>query len=130
MLKLSREQFTALCNHLVRLGEGKVTPLDLSMGVCNEIQNLLWTSYTENPESLLNFVRGISRNWKYFSGHLNFPVPVSRTLVGNAASARIACESYHDLQNLWEGEYGELRREFCLFIVDELNKLHEKVSGR
>lgn len=64
----------------------------------------------------LELFRDVSKLWDYYSGSYNYPVPSSRDMPDNV-SPRGYFWSRHNENTLWEGEYGELRKELLEFCI-------------
>lgn len=56
----------------------------------------------------------IFKHWPKFSGMLHYPVP--------AAYYDNPKTEFTETDNLWQGAYGDLRKELLQFCIDELSK--------
>jgi hypothetical protein len=97
--------------HLKKLGTGEIKPKKWVFGICRELDEVC--NIGGDP-----LVRNYAADWPKFSGHSTFPVPHSR---------KSATDAFIYTSNLWEAtQYGDDRRELCLFLADrleaELNK--------
>lgn len=88
-------------------------------------------------ENLIYQVMKLSKSWEKYSGCEIYPVPapIGDNVVVNVKNFTFmprakyynpekAAECYvqPEMLNYWEGEYGALRRELCLFLSDKLKK--------
>lgn len=72
-------------------------------GICSNLNN-------NSP-----LVRKYSKSWKYYSGDIHYPVP-------DPEGKLFGRDMYQVTDNMWEGEYGELRRDLVKHILQEISK--------
>lgn len=103
-----------LAQHLRDLGNGVIKPRHTSEGICRELQ-ILVNEDRISPRQRI-YISILMRGWPKHSGSLTYPVRHS-WLISETA--------YHDTNNLWDNdEYGNNRRELCIWLADELEKLY------
>ena len=101
-----------ISEHLRELGLEEIHPIRYSVGLCEEIECRFGVSV---PEEFF-------KSWDGFSGDSNYPVPAPQgyvDLYGTLASYK----AYHMEQDLWIGEYGDDRRELCLHLANEYERI-------
>lgn len=98
---------TKVVNHLRLLGKGKILPENIRCGICSEILH---------KEGLNLYAFDFSL-WPKFSGDLHFPIPGCKG---------INSEEYYYFEyktDKWgDNQYGDLRRELCLWLADYFEK--------
>lgn len=121
----------AIIEHLENLGNGKTEPIDINTGLCGElIINGLLPRYAYH-------VIELSKNWKNFSGDVNYPIPASNydykrfsdwhefkdspEPISSEKAAKLAFDN--NSSDKWgDHYYGNKRRELCLFLAKQLRK--------
>jgi len=99
-----------LINHLARLGEGDITPIHKTFGICFELEQRYGDGYKLEDEVL-----SLMMEWPKYSGNKDFPVP---------QTGIDPVDAFMGDDHLWrDNEYGDNRRELCLYLVDELQKV-------
>jgi hypothetical protein len=97
-----------LIRHLRELGAGKINPKETEYGICCEIENVF-----SGIGCVINYGYYYDM-WPKFSGNYAYPVPYDGMSPGDA---------FDYTTNLWDGsQYGEARRELCLFLADKLEE--------
>lgn len=61
-----------------------------------------------------NNVSEVIDQWEWFSGYMRYPVSHP-----NLDSPKTA---YDNVRDLWAGEYGDRRRDFCRFVAGKLRE--------
>lgn len=111
------------------LADGSVEPFDVKSGLCSQI-DVVCSVYMTNEfifkwDELIE-IEEIYESWDKFSGRHRYPVPAPE---GEDAVDGITCpeEVYQDYGeynlNMWKGAYGDLRKELCQHVANELRKL-------
>ncbi len=104
-----------IIDHLRKLGKGEILPDNDHTGICNDLAKV--------------FNRGISwdvtklaSKWPKYSGSENFPIPTPSYFDGGEDIAYL-CYDNNSSMSMWQDdEYGDNRRELCLFLADCLEK--------
>lgn len=101
-----------------RESEGRI-----SNGIC---LNLFLCPPLRGPyrRETVNWIMYLSQYWEKYSGTLAYPIP-DPTLKGGAVGAAIVFGSLPK----WEGEYGKLRRELCLFLAQKVNETLDELEA-
>lgn len=95
-----------LADHLEQLGKGEIQPNKIGFGICYEVDCV--------AGEYLDEVRALMTEWPRYSGNTFFPVPHPE--YG-------AAFGYSDAKSEWEDdEYGDSRRELCLWLADEIRR--------
>lgn len=114
-----------LANHFRGLSDGSIQPTDTDFGLCSHIGDL----YDDEVISIdvLDYFGGYFEvdqyfcTWDSFSGIMDFPVP--STIQELTPDDMFGYVYRTDTLSMWEGEYGDLRKDLCLHIAKELEKL-------
>ena len=114
-----------LANHFRGLADGSIQPFDTELGICNHIDMLIDEEVIpEGSLTLFDEILSIDQyysSWDKFSGDVYYPVPSTDTRL---TSADMYDSVYYSEDcNMWTGEYGNLRKDLCLHIAKELEKL-------
>jgi hypothetical protein len=104
-MTITKKDLETLATRLRTFSTGEETPIDPSCGIC-------WFVHCEHP-TLSGITRKIMMGWPKATGDKDYPVP-HPTMSGE--------DSYSLTDNLWIKEYGDLRRELCLYLSEELLK--------
>lgn len=102
---MSRDVKIALLKALIKT---KAAPTNV--GICGNVSKNIqinWICYCDYLTSLF-------MSWPKFSGTSSYPVP--------CPDCESASYAYNATVMLWEGEYGDLRRELLDHCIDELEK--------
>ena len=78
----------------------QVGPENLCLGICNNLPRHLWDEFT-----------ALVLRWPKHSGNRNYPVPHPELEPE---------EAYYGIANIWEGEYGDNRRELLEWAIKGL----------
>lgn len=128
----STKELKALSKFLMKLSKKRISIFDRDRGICELIHRKF-----DRGIFLETFIREMYVRWPYFSGNKAFPVPMPKVREA-AVRAEICGIKYDKLlkeaaiisfctsRNKWIGEYGELRRDLCRHIANELNTYLEK----
>lgn len=120
----------ALIERLTDLGNGDSKPRKPHVGICAEISHLSKLhrkSYTET----MDHIRKIWKKCPKFSGYSVTPIvpsdnyfdDISVNLENGLSLPKKASLAYSHTDLMWGShEYGDLRRELCLFTAIELRK--------
>ena len=106
------------------LGDGSMPPKYTTLGACPALARRISISCPEYEGvsgcyELRKYIREvIGPSWEFFSGLHYYPVPAPKGFKGLCAN-----EAYCSLVYLWEGEYGDLRRAYCTYVAEELDKV-------
>lgn len=90
-------------------------------GAVYETSGICWNTHQvfEQEDTCLRFdeekLKQVFVKWPKFSGDIEYPVPSST----DGCTPR---EQYDFTDNVWEGDYGDLRKELLQFCIDELSK--------
>jgi hypothetical protein len=102
-----------LITHLKALGNGTQEPLDDRLGICYDIRERF-------GRATKRLVCDLMDGWPKRSGDDSYPVPHAEKY---ADFAFIECSI------LWTNDqYGDDRRELCLFLASELEKIENVVT--
>lgn len=95
-----------LIKHLRKLGNGEIKPINACHGICVELGSI---PHDFNIYTVADF-------WPEHSGDISYFIP-------HPDSDLTPSEAYHGLNDLWDDSlYADTRREFCLWLADELEK--------
>ena len=83
---------------------------DASLGICPIVQRIM------EPNSVQKMLKEIFREWDKFSGDELYPVPSPRHKNSTPYNA------YRKCYDMWQGPYGELRRDLLNFTIAHLEK--------
>lgn len=125
-----RSDYERIIDHLKGLADGTIEPLDTESGLCSElyyfIEEYLGLSKPRWFDFKCGHLRDTFKKWPKSSGSTAYPVPNPDCVVGEYFVDQ-AEDIYEERVNLWaDDEYGNLRRELCTFVADELQ---ESVDG-
>lgn len=126
-MKLTQEQKVRIRKHLKQLGEGKVLPSQSRYGICDEVYYKFG-----DPLGDTKILYKYFKTWDKFSGSLRFPVS---TCAVYDSKGYISFEGkghfeYVVLDDKWgDNEYGDLRRDLCLHIAEEMKKEINEEKG-
>ena len=99
--------YKEIIQHCKALGNGETQPDCEVVGLCRELTKLFGIDIWEIVDFSL---------YPNFSGDSAYPIPSFRP--------DMTPEEIYDLcHNLWEGEYGNERRRFCLWVAYKLEEL-------
>lgn len=102
---MSRDVKIALLKALIKT---KAAPTNV--GICGNVSKNIqthWIGYGDYLTSLF-------MSWPKFSGTSSYPVPLPGYSYPD--------DAYNDIDMLWEGAYGDLRRELLDHCISELKK--------
>jgi hypothetical protein len=69
-----------------------------------------------------DWARDTFKRWPQFSGDVYYPVPHP------SKSSALAFDCNFDDNTLWEGAYGDSRRDLCVFLLDNIEALIRKTK--
>lgn len=104
----------------------------ISDGICGLLDNLLDTRHHILNDIDIGILKQLWKEWPKYSGNCNFPVPSPAT-VGNKGLIdslvySFAESAYWSLTNRWSGDYGTMRKELLLFLIESLSaKIEHKL---
>lgn len=118
-----------LINWFEGLADGSIKPFNVDYGICYQIdevyENYMTDELISKWDGLINLY-DIYGSWDKFSGRHCYPVPAPECEDGvegvTCPEAMYDYYSYNDL-NMWEGDYGDLRKDLCRHIAKEIEKL-------
>lgn len=107
--------FEKVIEHLRALGRKEVDPIDNNQGLCSELSERFYFSGDVClTDEQLEDVQDLMNDWPKSSDEIEFPVP---------HPTMDPVESYCVCDDLWgDDEYGDNRRELCLWLADELER--------
>lgn len=117
-----RTSLEALEARLFNLGTGVEEPYNYMEGICDEIYH--WKveyckrmSIQVHVESnnLYHKIRDWMTEWPPYSGSFNYPVPYVGPREG-----LLPVQAYHFIDNLWEDEYGDMRKDLCCYLAHKI----------
>lgn len=121
-----------LINWFEGLADGSIKPFDNEFGLCSQIDDIYGDYMTDEfigeCYDLID-MDDLYASWDKFSGRHCYPVPAP---ICEDAVEDITCpEGVYDYYmnndlNMWEGAYGDLRKDLCLHVANELRKLIEE----
>ena len=97
----------AVIKHLEQLGKGATVPKDITEGICMEIKQAFGSSAMMEVMSLIP-------DWPKYSGNKLFPIPCPYD-----GDAKLR---YLRTKNLWYNRYGNLRKNLCMFLAEQLRE--------
>lgn len=93
-------------DHLRKLGNKKISPINDYTGICHELD----LKFGIAEHRLIDYFR----KWLKYSGDSKFPIKIYH---------RHPQFSYIEIRDKWrKTKYSELRLELCLFLADEIEK--------
>jgi hypothetical protein len=104
-MTISQEGLKDFIELLQDLGHSKKIPPSPEFGIC------YFLNYADS--NLRGLAKHLMTEWPKYSGNDRYPVP---------HPTETSLRAFMYTPNLWIGEYGDLRRELCLFLVVELTK--------
>lgn len=116
-----------LIKELRGLADGSIAPYDTNDGICTHMSDCEKEWYDDWRRIIGRFMgqcladssfAKACESWEHFSGSLTYPVPCPEF----PREETYAAWMYKETENLWEGEYGELRRDFARHLADYLEK--------
>lgn len=116
-----------LANHFRGLADGSIQPFEPEWGICNHIGILIEDGTIS--EDFINkfdnciYIDQYYSGWDKYSGDLYYPVPSTNELFSEEDMFHHTYDS--EDCNMWTGEYGDLRKDLCLHIAKQLEKLIE-----
>ena len=117
---LNKQSYIKLAKFCEDLGNDTESPMYPTLGLCHNL-------YAEHRlDSDICHMNSLDRlvdytNYPNYSGLEDFPITPPRGV------ETIASEYYCNTIDKWTGDYGVLRREFCLWCSGEFYKLAEKL---
>lgn len=109
-----------LANYFHGLADGSIEPFSKRSGICDNISTLIEdyisTEFMDEWDEIL-YIDDYYSKWIYFSGDIYYPVP-------DPMSMLTPKEAYSTMkETMWTGAYGNLRKDLCLHIAKEIEKL-------
>jgi hypothetical protein len=111
------------------LADGSIKPFCNGYGLCSQIdevyENYMTDEFISKWDTLVE-MDNIYASWDKFSGRHCYPVPAP---ICEDAVEDITCpEGMYDYYidhnlDMWEGAYGDLRKDLCRHVANELRKL-------
>ena len=113
-MTIKQEAINDAINYLKNLGLG-CTPSEPKYGICSNLKTFLDSRVNMLiTRDILYKVYNLSCTWERYSGDDSYPVPDPE---GGDPE-----DKYNITCNKWTGCYGDLRRELCLYLAEELQK--------
>lgn len=109
----------SLIIHLMAISSGHKTPRE-DLGLCPEIVHYMGEINLHNV--LMPDIIAIMQKWEHFSGNYLFPVPAPINAKYKEELAKNHYWLASESKQMYEGEYGKLRRELAGFIAEEMSK--------
>jgi len=114
-----------LANHFRGLADGSIQPFEPEWGICTHIgilidEGVVTEQFLAEFDEYIDIERYYS-DWDKFSGNKYYPVPSIDDDLTPEEEYEIATEE----GSMWDGTYGDLRKDLCLHIAKELDKLIE-----
>lgn len=91
-------------------------PIDKSAGICYNVEKSMGYDSREDRFKTENILEGLFKSWPLFSGSIVYPVPDPDGFDPGCAFMEASDE------DMWEGAYGNLRKELLQHCIDELQK--------
>ena len=99
------------------LADGRITPSLIVHGSCHTLKKLCGELY--HSFDLPTYISDvISPSWEFYSGESLYPVSVPEGFCPE--------DAYEESANLWIGDYGQRRKDYCEYVASELGKLTEE----
>ena len=115
-MKLTQEQKIRIRKHLMRLGKCELLIADPECGICDELLHV-FPEFVDDIPLFFYF-----ESWDKFSGDFKYPIK------GFPSSS--PRETYIITSDKWaDDEYGDLRRDLCLHIAEEMKKEINEEKG-
>lgn len=100
-----------IISHLRKLGKGEILPRSNVSGICADLKTVF------NADICWE-VRKLIPAWPKYSGCYAFPIPAPKGHEGDESDAYIDYNK-DSSSSIWQDdEYGDNRRELCLFLAD------------
>lgn len=93
-----------IIKYLEGLANGTIKPYDEEHGLC---------ACLEEKGLKIPRLSQIFESWDKCSGNTIYPVP-------DPEGETDSCTKYRNTSDMWGGKYGELRKELCQFIADNV----------
>lgn len=117
---LSIEELTEVSTNLRAIGNCETEPYDLSRGICNHLNNA-FDYWMDDYDIASGVVTELAQSWSKFSGNDSYPVP---STFGEQRPSEAYNFHFDIWQNQWkDNTYGNLRRELCIHMADEIDKI-------
>lgn len=94
-------------------GEGSLS--DKREGICHNLRRVVDSSQRQSDE-----LSDLMMKWPKFSGDAIFPVPAPLYIDG--VEMTDPQDAYMFTTNQWKGDYGNLRKELCGWLVEQLKE--------
>lgn len=108
------------------LADGSIQPFDEECGLCYQIEEVydgyMTYDFKDKWDDLIE-IDDIYESWDKFSGIQGYPVPAPNNEEGILCPKDIYTSYAHNDLSKWEGAYGDLRKELCQHVANELRKL-------
>lgn len=107
------------------LGDGTKEVKYSRVGVCAELTVMVERLpeegiYIKGYEELQHYIREvINPSWEFFSGDYAYPVP-------HPCHRYDAMSAFLTIEDLWASDYGDMRRLYCTYLAEELEKVTEE----
>ncbi len=131
-----------LIQELRGLADGSIQPAKLDEGICFHLEELDVDWHTDWRKFQGRFMghmciqdsgfAAACQTWEHFSGNLTYPIPDPTSPVPKEHDDYGVDAGLYFLQedNLWQGEYGNLRRAFALHLAEWLEgKYNEQTTS-
>ena len=105
------------------------------MGICDNIYSVMdqlfgqgdrWVIPAKDGVEIAIFmwIQQVAQKWPKWSGDIDYPVPCPSGMGIEELRAGVytPMDAYHYFHNLWQGAYGDLRRELLDFLINELEQ--------
>ena len=95
----------------------------VNKGICLVVQELMEKEGMQpnSFDSVKRMLKDTFKEWEHFSGHELYPVPSPRHK-NSTSHAYKAYRNYYASNDMWQGPYGELRKELLNFTIAYLER--------
>lgn len=108
------------------LADGSIKPFDVECGLCSQIDGVyvdyMTDAFIAEWDELIE-MDDIYKSWDKFSGRHCYPVPAPECEEFTTCPEVRYDHYLSNNLNMWEGEYGNLRKDLCRHVAKELSKL-------
>ena len=114
--QFSKEHLSAVLEAMIRVKGGEIDAT--IFGICFNTSQIVG----DDGCVAYDVIEYLSPKWPKYSGDIAYPVPSP-----NGKETPMYAYNYSD--NLWTGEYGQLRYELLDFLIEELTKAVEEYDN-
>lgn len=114
------KDLAGLADYFYGLSDGSIEPFNKRAGICDNISTLfeeyMSTEFIDELDATL-YIEDYYFKWDHFSGDMHYPVPDPMSMLAPK-------EIYYTMREaMWTGAYGDLRKDLCRYIAEEIEKL-------